>query len=170
MQKYNNDPEYLNIINNILENKSFNKIEKIKHHNTNRLSHSIKVSYYSYKLSKFLKLDYVSAAIGGLLHDFYTEEISKCKKIKDRIKLFSSIHPKEAVTNSEKILNLNDKEINIIETHMFPMNYKLPKYVESWIVNLVDTFVSCKEIFTKFSYQLTYVINLYIIFILNGLK
>ena len=52
MARYKNDQEYLFIINNILENEKFRKIENIKHHNTTRLNHSLKVSYYSYKIAK----------------------------------------------------------------------------------------------------------------------
>ena len=170
MKKYNKDEEYLYIINNIIKNKEFNKIEQIKHHNTNRLDHSIKVSYYSYKIAKTLKLDYKEVARGGLLHDFYIEEISECKKIKDKIKLFSIKHPKDAVSNASQYFELSDKEIDIIKSHMFPVDYKIPKYAESWIVSLVDKVLSVGEFSKKFSYKFSYVINLYLLFILNIIK
>lgn len=170
MIKYNKDEEYLFIINNILKNEEFNKIKYIKHHNTNRLDHSMKVSYYSYKIAKSLKLDYEDVARGGLLHDFYTDKISECKKIKEKIKLFSIKHPKDAVNNATTYFNLSEKEINIIETHMFPVDYKIPKYAESWIVSLVDKVLSFGEFSKKFSYKLTYILNLYLLFILNVIK
>ena len=170
MKKYNKDEEYLYIINNIIKNKEFNKIEQIKHHNTNRLDHSIKVSYYSYKIAKTLKLDYKEVARGGLLHDFYIEEISECKKIKDKIKLFSIKHPKDAVSNASQYFELSDKEIDIIKSHMFPVDYKIPKYAESWIVSLVDKALSIGEFSKKFSYKFRYVINLYLLFLLNVIK
>ena len=35
--------------------------------------------------------------------------------------------------------NINDKEKNIIESHMFPLNIKAkPKYIESIIISIVD--------------------------------
>lgn len=170
MTKYNKDEEYLFIINNIMENKEFKKIDNIKHHNTTRLDHSIKVSYYSYKIAKSLKLDYEDVARGGLLHDFYTDKISECSKVKDKIKLFSTQHPKDAVNNAQTYFNLSDKEINIIETHMFPVDYRVPKYAESWIVSLVDKVLSLGEFSKKFSYRLTYVFNLYLLFVLNIIK
>ena len=52
MTKYKKDQEYLQIIDNIMSNKEFRKIDNIKHHNTTRLDHSLKVSYYSYKIAK----------------------------------------------------------------------------------------------------------------------
>lgn len=170
MAKYNKDEEYLYIINNIMKNEEFKKIENIKHHNTTRLDHSMKVSYYSYKIAKSLKLDYKDVARGGLLHDFYTDKISECKKIKDKIKLFSTKHPKDAVNNSLTHFNLSEKEVDIIETHMFPVDYKIPKYAESWIVSLVDKVLSFREFSNKFGHKLMYVSNLYLLFILNIIR
>lgn len=170
MAKYKNDEVYLLIIKHIMENSEFRNLENIKHHNTTRLDHSIKVSYYSYKVAKTLRLDYKDVARAGLLHDFYTDEISKCSKVKDKIKLFSIKHPKDAVNNSTTYFNLSEKEINIIESHMFPVDYKIPKYTESWIVSIVDKILSIGEFSKKFSYKFSYIINLYLLFILNIIK
>lgn len=170
MIKYKKDQEYLSIINNIMENKEFKKMNDIKHHNTTRMDHSLKVSYYSYKIAKSLKLDYKDVARGGLLHDFYTDEISECNNIKDKILLFSVKHPNDAVVNASNYFELSEKEINIIKSHMFPIDYKIPKYAESWIVSLVDKVLSFGEFSQKFSYKLTYVFNLYLLFIFNIIK
>lgn len=170
MIKYKTNQEYLFIINNIMENEEFKKLSSIRHHNTTRLHHSLKVSYYSYKIAKALRLDYKDVARGGLLHDFYVDEISECNKIKDKIKLFSTKHPKDAANNAKQLFDLSEKEINIIETHMFPVDYKIPKYAESWIVSLVDKVLSVGEVSKKFSYRLAYGFNLYLLFILNSLK
>ena len=53
---------------------------------------------------------------------------------------------------------------------MFPIDYKIPKYAESWIVSSVDKVVSLGEVSRKFGYKLTYLFNLYLIFILNIMK
>lgn len=170
MTKYNNDQEYLSIIDKIINNDKFKEMNTIKHHNTTRLNHMLKVSYYSYKIAKTLKLDYEDVAIGGLLHDFYMDKISECDSVKDKIKLFSIKHPKDAVNNAKQFFDLSEKEINIIETHMFPIDYKLPKYAESWVVNLVDKVLSIGEVSSKFSYKFTYIFNLYLLFLFNNLK
>ena len=57
MYKIDSDIEYNNIVQNILENEEFNKIKKIEHHGISRFDHSLKVSYYAYRVAKFLKLD-----------------------------------------------------------------------------------------------------------------
>ena len=170
MNKYKKDDEYLLIIDNIMENEEFKKMANIKHHNTTRLNHSLKVSYYSYKIARSLKLDYKDVARGGLLHDFYDEEISECSKIKDKILLFSTRHPSVAVENASSNFKLTEKEINIIKTHMFPVDYRIPKYAESWIVSLVDKFLSIGEFSSKFSRKLSYNFGLYLLFIINIVK
>ena len=66
-----NDDNYLSIVGNILSNEEFNKIKKVEHHGTTRFDHSLRVSYFSYKISKFIHLDYEATARAGLLHDFF---------------------------------------------------------------------------------------------------
>ena len=170
MTKKIKDEEYLYIIDHILKNNEFQKMSTIKHHNTTRMNHSLKVSYYSYKIAKSLRLDYEDVARGGLLHDFYIEEIRKCNKIKDKILLFSTKHPSEAVINASNNFELSEKEINIIKSHMFPVDYRIPKYAESWIVSLVDKVLSFGEVSKRFGGKLSYFLNLYLLFILNVIK
>lgn len=170
MKKYKKDEEYSLIIDNIMKNNEFQKLSNIKHHNTTRLEHSLKVSYYSYKIAKSLKLDYQEVARGGLLHDFYINEIQKCKKIKDKILLFSTQHPDEAAQNACNNFELSEKEINIIKSHMFPVDYRIPKYAESWIVCLTDKVLSIGEFYRKYSNKLGYLSNLYLLFVLNILR
>ena len=169
-KKIQKDEEYLYIINHILENEEFKQMNNIKHHNTTRMDHSLKVSYYSYLISKILRLDYQEVARGGLLHDFYTHEVRKCKKIKDKVLLFTTKHPDEAVENASNNFVLSEKEIDIIKSHMFPVDYKIPKYAESWIVSLVDKVLSFGEFSQKFSNKLGYLSNLYLLFVLNIIK
>lgn len=170
MTKKIKDQEYLSIINHILKNEEFKKMSQIKHHNTTRMNHSLKVSYYSYVIAKSLRLDYEDVARGGLLHDFYTEEIRNCNKIKDKVLLFSTKHPKDAVINASNNFVLSEKEVNIIKSHMFPVDYRIPKYAESWVVSLVDKVLSFGEVSKRFSSKLGYLSNLYLLFVLNIIK
>ena len=154
MPNYKEDIQYMNIIRHIINNEDFMVLKDVKHHNITRLDHSLKVSYYSYKISKLLHLGYEETARAGLLHDFYLEQIDEQEKIKDKILLFSTEHPKTAVNNSLKYFDLSDKEVDIIKTHMFPTSFAIPKYMESWIVSIVDKFVSTKEFGYKFHQRL----------------
>ena len=70
---YNNfNDEYKEIVKEILENPEFIKRKEYRHHeNISVYTHSLMVSYYSYKIAKKMHLDYESTAIAGILHDFY---------------------------------------------------------------------------------------------------
>lgn len=154
------DSNYMNIVDHILKNDEFNEIKKIEHHGTTRYAHSLRVSYYSYKISKLLHLDYVETARAGLLHDFFISDEERNKK--ERF-VSTFVHPKEAVDNSIRVFGLNEKEMNIIRSHMFPINITLPKYAESWVVSLVDKVVGSYEFGKKFGY----LANIYLLFLLN---
>ncbi len=162
--------EYLTLVRDILNNENFSQIENIKHHNSNRLEHSLKVSYIAYKISKKLKLDYISVARAGLLHDFYLDRTKDYKNFYKKIKLFANSHPKDAVYNASLYFDLNDKEIDIILTHMFPLNLQVPKYLESWIINMTDSVISIYEFGHKFKYEFSYAVNLYAFFLINMIK
>lgn len=142
------DKEYNYIINNIINNKDFLKIDSCRHHGITRLEHSLRVSYYSYKVSKFLKLDARQTARAGLLHDFFIDE--QLNKKEKRLSAF--YHPKKAVDNADTMFILTDKEKDIIYSHMFPLipNH-VPKYMESWVVSIVDKCVASYEFATSYS-------------------
>lgn len=150
MNKIYSDTEYFNIVDDILDNDKFKKTNDCKHHGLTRMEHSIKVSYYSYKISKKLKLDYKATARAGLLHDFFISEDIKQKNVS------AFIHPYKSLNNSEQYFYLSDKEEDIIISHMFPiLPHKVPKYLESWLVSLVDKIVATYEFY--YSYGRTYI-------------
>lgn len=133
--------EYDNIVKDILNNKEFKKIEYCPHHKTNRLEHSKRVSLYAYKVCKILNLDYVSAARGGLLHDFFLNSYTSSNGYK-----LMRNHPLIALNKAKKYFKLNQKEKNIISSHMFPLNIKnRPKYRESFIVSMIDKIICVYE-------------------------
>lgn len=169
MKNIINDKEYMCLVNDIYNNDSFSKIKKIEHHGVTRFDHSLRVSYYSYKIAKFLKLDYQSVARAGLLHDFFLSDENRDKKER-----FLSVfkHPKICVLNSIINFDLSRKEIDIISSHMFPISFKIPKYMESWIVSFVDKGVAIYEFSKKFSwkFKIKYATNVYILFLINFLS
>ena len=137
------DKEYLEIVNDILSNKEFIKLKEYKHHGISRYDHVLRVSRWSYKYAKKHKLDYVSCARAGLLHDFFlinNQEINILYRINV---LF--IHPRIALKNSKKYFKLNKKEERIILSHMFPVNLTIPTSSEAWLVDIVDDIVSIYE-------------------------
>lgn len=166
MKKIDKDESYLRIVNPILNKDEFKQLALIDHHNTNRLEHSKKVSYYSYKIAKVFKLDEEATARAGLLHDFYLETTKEQENFKDKFELYSFKHPEEALENSRKYFKISDREENIIITHMFPFTKKMPRYKESWIVSCVDKSIAIGEFYKKFNMQFA----VYALFIFNLLK
>ena len=166
IDKYDNE-EFFKIIKPIINNEEFKKLKNIEHHGVTRYDHSLRVSYYSYKISKILKLDYKQVATGGLLHDFFLSD--EDRNSKDRF-LSTFNHPKRAVLKASEQFDITEMEKDIIRTHMFPINLSVPKYAESWIVSMVDKVVGVYEFSRKFGYKLVYATNLLLIFLLNSVK
>jgi len=168
MKKYYEDREYLNKVNDILNHDEFKKMENIVHHGIDRLNHSIRVSYYSYKIAKFLRLDSEKVARAALLHDFFFEnniELNKKNKIVTMVK-----HPEYARDNAKKYFELSELEEDIILTHMFPIVPRLPKYFESWMVDFIDDIASVYERSSVISRQLSTATCFLVMILVNNLR
>ena len=94
-------------------------------------------------MCKKLKLDYVSAARGAMLHDFYLYEATNADITPWR---HGWTHPETALGNAEKIFSLSPKEKNIIYSHMWPIRIThIPKCREAVIVNVADKVCAVQE-------------------------
>lgn len=147
------DIEFNNIVSNILSNEKFLEIKKCKHHGITRYEHSLRVAYYSYLVTKKIKLNYFETARGALLHDFFiTNELKEKEQ-----KLSAFVHPYKALKNSNYYFNITDLERDIIINHMFPtLPHKIPKYLESWIVSIVDKVVATYEFYCSYGRTFLY--------------
>ncbi len=168
MSKYYEDSDYLSKVSDILEKSEFKKMEDIVHHGVNRLDHSIRVSYYSYLLSKFLRLDSEKVARAALLHDFFFEDNSELSR-KDRM-ITMVKHPSYAVSNAKKYFEISEMEEDIIASHMFPVAPRVPKYLESWLVDLVDDIASIYERSSVISKQLSTATCFLVMILVNNLQ
>ena len=65
------DKEFKYIIKDILSNDEFLKTKQKVHHGITRYDHLMRVSYYSFLVSKFLRLNYKETTRAALLHDFF---------------------------------------------------------------------------------------------------
>ena len=157
------DKEYKKIVKDIFRNVNFKQLYNIEHHGISRMEHSIKISYYSYKIAKKLGMDYVSVARGGLLHDFFLDGDERTGKRKF---LDTFTHPKRALKTTMDNFKVNEIEQNIIVSHMFPIYLSTPKYKESFLVNLVDKVVGFKELLRGFRCKCSYKINYTYVFLL----
>lgn len=139
------DQEYLSLVADLLEQPAVQKLANYtQHHHSDRLQHSIAVSFDSYELAKKMKLDYKSVARAGLLHDLFYYD---WRTTKFNLGSHAFIHPRVALRNAEKITDLNAMEKDIILKHMFGATLALPKYRESLLVSLVDDYEAEHEFF-----------------------
>ncbi len=133
--------EYYEIVRPILESEEFLKRKDFPHHyNESVYMHVLRVSYDCYKIGKKKNLDYKALAIAGLLHDFYEHPWQTDFEKKPILQRHGFTHAENARKNALKFFPelMNEKIESMISTHMFPLNKKLPKYKESWILTLVD--------------------------------
>jgi uncharacterized membrane protein len=145
------DQEYFDIISDISEHEEFMKLKQFHHHNASAYIHVHDVAYLSYRICKFLKLDYRSAARGALLHDFFLYDWRNHDAPDlPRDKFHGLEHPQIALTNAAKYFPLNEIEQDVIKKHMWPLTIIPPKYKEAFIVSFADKYLSSKEFIDAF--------------------
>jgi uncharacterized membrane protein len=112
------EDEYYEAINDIYEHEEFLKLKEFFHHNSSIYEHVQDVAYLSYRISKYLKLDYRSTARGALLHDFFLYDWRN-HDVPDlpRKKFHGIEHPAIAVDNARKHFSINAIEEDIIKKH-----------------------------------------------------
>ncbi|SHJ88130.1 uncharacterized protein SAMN02745227_00940 [Anaerobranca californiensis DSM 14826] len=136
--------EYKSYIEDLLRNENVKMMNRYRHHYfTTCLDHCLNVSFYSYMICRYVGLDYVSAARGGLLHDLFLYDW-RTTKLSGGKHAFR--HPDIALENAVKVFDLNEIEKDIISKHMWPLTIKPPKYNESFIVCFVDKYCASVEI------------------------
>ena len=114
-----------------------------QHFDISCYEHSLNVSYLSYKWCKKFNLDYKSVARAAMLHDLFLYDWRKRED--DRKGLHAFTHPKSALNNAKKVTRLNKKEKDIIINHMWPVTIKLPRYMETYIVTIMDKYSAIVE-------------------------
>lgn len=123
----------------------------VQHGSVSVLLHSVAIAYYSHSVSRVFKISVSEKELirGALLHDYflYDWHIKEGKR-----PLHGPYHPKIALENARRNLELTKVEEDIISRHMFPLTPVPPKYKESILVCLVDKACSIYEIFYKDAY------------------
>ena len=132
-------------IEDIISNAYVNKLKcNTHHHRTNRLCHSLNVSYYSWKICRNLALDARSAARGAMLHDLY--HYDRKKYIRKHGEAFHNArHPRLAYINAVERFKINRIEADCILCHMFPSTLRFPRYAESLVVSIADKYCAILE-------------------------
>ena len=132
------------IIEDLISNETVQKMKNYKqHYDTSCFEHCKNVAFYSYLICKKYHLDYVSVARAGMLHDLFLYDWRKREN--GRTGLHAFTHPKTALQNASKLFSLNEREIDIILKHMWPVTLSFPKYAESYVITFVDKYCAVQE-------------------------
>lgn len=148
--------EIINLYAQDILNSSGMEMEKtfIQHGKTTLYEHSYSVCRKCVLIAlKFnLKVDFKSLVRGSLLHDYFLYDWH----IKDKShKLHGFVHAKIAYKNAKADFELNKIESNMIKSHMFPLNFMIPKYKESIILTIADKLCAISETFSRvYDYEL----------------
>lgn len=156
--------EFNSLVQDIIENKKFNRLNKELHHGITRYAHSVRVAKWTYYVAKLFNMKNINETTrAALLHDFYEDDdlkdVSNIKKLGE--------HPNIALENSLLYYNLNAMQQDIIKSHMFPCNLNIPKYKESFLVGTVDKAVSTYEML---KYKLGLYMGIYLLFLFEIVK
>ena len=133
--------EFYEIIEPFISDKEFIRRKDFPHHiDESVYEHTFRVSYDCYRISKRFNLDYKNLTIAALLHDFYEKPWQNNKEAVPFLEKHAFTHAHNAVLNAKKFYGerINKTIEDIMETHMFPVNKKIPKSKEAWLLTLVD--------------------------------
>ena len=129
------------IASEMLSNEKFLKLNQESHHGITRMQHSMRVARNVYKYAIKFNLDYISATRAAIVHDFFTNE-----EFGNNLGLIQGvIHPDIALENAKGEFPINEKEANMIESHMFPLSTVVPKSKEAWLLTAVDKIIAIYE-------------------------
>jgi uncharacterized protein len=155
------------IAHEMLTNQKFLRLAHESHHGITRLDHSLNVARKVYKYAIKLNLDYVSATRAAIVHDFFTN----AEFLSNHGLIQGVVHPDIALANARGEFEINDKEANMIESHMFPLSVVMPKSKEAWLLTGVDKLQAIYEYASyKFNYRkatdrLSYALGCMILFV-----
>ena len=129
----------------------------IQHGKITTYDHCFRVAAMSYRINKMFKLKSDEKALirGAFLHDYFLydwhKKKVKFKNLKDFFKLHGFMHSSYAAANAKRDFGIDEKEENIIRSHMWPLTVtKLPKCREAVIVCIADKLTSATETILRF--------------------
>lgn len=135
------DTEFLEAATPLLEHPMVKALSRYNHHKAKtRLDHVKEVAWLSFIWGKRLSLDCRAIVRGALLHDLFFYDW-----MREGPRLHGFRHHNIALANARRLTELSPKEIDIIKRHMWPLTIIPPRYAESLVVCMVDTFCSVRD-------------------------
>ena len=133
--------EFISMAAPLLENPMVSRLSMYTHHRgKNRLTHVKEVAWLSFLLGKKFSLNTSAIVRGSLLHDLFYYDW-----LREGPRLHGFRHPDISLKNARKVTELTPVEVDIIKKHMWPLTIIPPRYPESFIVCIVDTYCSTRD-------------------------
>lgn len=133
--------EFMDIAGPLLDHPDVQRLAEFRHHlDKTRFDHSMEVAWQSFLLCKRFSLDCTTTVRGALLHDLFFYDW-----LHEGPRLHGFRHPKISLRNAREVTTLSKREKDIIKKHMWPLTIIPPRYPESWIVCLTDTYCTMKD-------------------------
>ena len=133
--------EFMSIATPVLENPMVASLSRYPHHRgKTRLDHVKEVAELSFYWGNRLSLDCTAIVRGALLHDLFFYDW-----LHEGPRLHGFRHHTIALRNAHKVTLLSKREEDIIKKHMWPLTPIPPRYPESLVVCLVDTYCSIRD-------------------------
>ena len=116
----------------------------MQHGSCSVYEHSVRVALLCVFLVLLLRLRVDRRALvrGALLHDYFLYD---WHNVPCEHRLHGITHARTALENAERDFALGDVERNMIRSHMFPLNFALPKYRESVLLCISDKLCALGE-------------------------
>ena len=116
----------------------------LQHGRVSVFEHSVQAAYVCAAWARALQVpvDGRSLVRGALLHDYFLYDWHE----KDAgHRLHGLHHARRALKNARKQYRLSPIEANMIDSHMFPLNLRLPRCRESVLLCLADKYCALRE-------------------------
>ncbi len=129
----------------ILSSAGMQREKQYMHHGScNVYDHSVRVALLCVFLVLLLRLRVDRRALvrGALLHDYFLYDWHNAPRERG---LHGITHARTALENAERDFALGDVERNMIRSHMFPLNFALPKYREIVLLCISDKLCALGE-------------------------
>ncbi|WP_289220604.1 HD domain-containing protein [Ileibacterium valens] len=126
----------------------FLQLKNFNHHGATSVhTHVVNVAWWAHRLADLLpaKTDRESLVRGALLHDYFLYDWHDNHGHSPH----GFTHPRTALNNAKDDFDLNEKESDIILSHMWPLTIRPPKYRESWLVTIADKIATFEETLGK---------------------
>lgn len=146
---YDNDETFMQYASEIITHPAYLRLKEYHHHDDSIFAHNLQVAWQSYKIGKVFRANIRDLVRGALLHDFFLYDWRTEKPASGKLHAFE--HPVESYNNAIHYFGtLTPVEKDIIVKHMWPLTIIPPRYVESFIVCMVDKIVATKEFSNEF--------------------